>query len=187
MINLLILLSLLFLLPPNSLAQPQKKYINQKSVGGFISTGFPLYLLEEGTKYQPLILGGALHLPFYQTKGKFNIAFDLMPQFGFVPYSNDMEYEFGLNLSFAFGYQVAKNSIISINIGTGPHYITAIIERQASGFIFSDHFNLGFRQGFNSWQAGVSVGIRHVSNAGFEEPNLGIENIGIGISAAKLF
>ncbi len=170
----------------NALAQEEAKFINKKTIGGFISTGFPLYKLEEGTQYQPIIIGGAMHLPFYQTKGRFNIALDLAPQIGFVPYPNKMEYEFGLNFIIAFGFQIGDNSILSINVGAGPHYITAAIERQAAGFIFSDHLNIAYKKKINTWQLGVTAGIRHISNAGFEEPNLGIENIGLGLSLAKL-
>ncbi len=183
--RLWVLTLLMFFIFSNLVAQDESKFINQKTIGGFISTGLPLYRLEEGTQYQPLIIGGALHLPFYQTKGRFNIALDLAPQIGFVPYQNGMEYEFGLNFIFAFGYQVGENTIISINVGTGPHYITAAINRQAPGFIFSDHFNIAYKKKINTWQLGFTVGIRHISNAGFEEPNLGIENIGLGVSFAK--
>lgn len=186
--NLLsVMILLLTFLSVNSFSQSNIKYINEKSIGAFTSTGFPLYDLEEDVQYHPSIIGGVLHLPLYQTKSNFNIAIEVMPQVGFVAYNNSMEYELGLNVIFAFGYQVSENSIISINIGSGPHYITATINRQATGFIFSDHLNIGFRQRFNSWQAGLSAGIRHISNAGLEEPNLGIENIGVGLSVAKLF
>ncbi len=171
----------------NLVAQEDTKFINLKSIGGFISTGIAMYELEEGVQYQPIIIGGAVHLPFYQTKGIFNIALDLTPQVGFVPYQDGMEYEFGLNFIFAFGFQVGSNSILSINLGSGPHYITAIIDRQASGFIFSDHFNIAYKRKINTWQLGFTVGIRHISNAGFEEPNLGIENIGVRVSLARLF
>ncbi len=182
-----ILFFLVLLLNLGAVAQTVPKFINQKSVGGFISTGFPLYTLQESTTYQPLLMGGAVHLPLYQTKGRFNIALDLAPQVGFVPYQNGMEYEFGLNFIFSFGFQVGENSILSANIGTGPHYITAAIERQASGFIFSDHFNIAYKKRIKNLQLGFTVGIRHISNAGLKEPNLGIENVGLGLSLAKLF
>ncbi|MCF6352359.1 MAG: acyloxyacyl hydrolase [Cyclobacteriaceae bacterium] len=182
---LAILFLLVNLVNTNAFGQENPKFINQKTIGGFISTGFPLYKLEEGTTYQPLIIGGALHLPFYQTKSRFNIALDIAPQVGFVPYKNKVEYEFGLNFIIAFGFQIGENSILSINVGAGPHYITAAIERQASGFIFSDHFNIAYKKKINTWQLGVTAGIRHISNAGLEEPNLGIENIGLGFSLGK--
>jgi len=181
------LIPLMFFIYTNLEAQDESKFINQKSIGGFISVGLPIYELEEGGQYQPFIVGGALHIPFYKTKGIFNISLDLTPQVGFVPYQNGMEYEFGLNFIFSFGFQLGQSSVLSANIGTGPHYITAKIDRQASGFIFSDHFNIAYKRRWNSWFLGTTVGIRHISNAGFEEPNLGIENVGIGVSVAKLF
>ncbi len=183
--RLWVLALLMFFTYSNLVAQEGTKFINHKSIGGFISVGLPIYELEEGLQYQPFIIGGALHLPFYQTKGRFNIALDLTPQVGFVPYAGKMEYEFGLNFIFSFGYQIGDNSLLSVNVGTGPHFITATIERQSSGFIFSDHFNIAYKKRINKYQLGATVGIRHISNAGFEEPNLGVENIGVGVSFAK--
>jgi len=163
-----------------------EKFINNRSLGGFISTGIPFYTLEEGTRYNPIIIGAAYRLPFYSTSGKFNIGLGLLPQIGLVPYSSAVEYEFGLNITFILSFELSENDIFSINLGTGPHYITASINRQASGFIFSDHLNFAYRHRYNQLEFGITAGIRHISNAGFEEPNLGIEDLGIGISVSKL-
>ena len=66
----------------------------------------------------------------------------MLPQFVIVPFDNTTGYEFGLNIPFAFGFALTQRDIFSINIGSGPHYITADIDRQAPGFIFSDNLNL---------------------------------------------
>lgn len=166
---------------------PAKKYINQKSIGGFISAGFPYYNLEVDVGYHPILLGGYLHLPLYEANKHFNIAVDILPQFGIVPLNTKTEFEVGLNIAFVFGFAISENNIFSINLGTGPHYITADLERQAKGYIFSDNLNFTFRHKFNTLEAGITAGIRHISNAGFEEPNLGIEDIVIGFTLAKPF
>jgi hypothetical protein len=173
---------------PDGIAQsPATEYINQKSIGGFVSFGFPLYKLEEGIHYNPAILGGSIRVPLYQTHNNFGIGVGFLPQIGFLSFDNTMEYEFGLNITFTFGFQISPRSIFSINIGSGPHYITTDIGRQAPGFIFSDHINLAYRYKLNTWETGVTFGIRHISNAGLEDPNLGIENIGLGLYVGKLF
>lgn len=164
-----------------------KRYINQKSIGGFISAGFPYYNLEVDVGYHPILIGGYLHLPLYQARKNFNIAIDVLPQVGIVPFDNNTEYEFGLNIVFVFGFAVSERDVFSINIGSGPHYITAQLDRQASGYIFSDNLNFTFRHKFNVLEAGVTAGIRHISNLGFEEPNIGVETIHIGFTVAKTF
>jgi hypothetical protein len=172
----------------NAEAQSHRpRYINQKSVGGFISAGFPYYNLEVNVGYHPILIGGYLHLPLYQATRNFNIAVDLLPQFGIVPFDTKTEYEFGLNIAFVFGFAIGEHNVFSINLGSGPHYITAELERQATGYIFSDNLNFTFRHQFNTLEAGVTAGIRHISNAGFESPNLGIEDIVIGFTLAKPF
>ena len=189
MINKIIIYTLvLVVLTLNSRAQtPMKSYLNQKSVGGFISAGFPYYNLEVNVGYHPILLGGYLHLPLYQAPRNFNIAIDVLPQVGFVFLDNKTEFEVGLNIAFVFGFAIGDDNIFSVNLGTGPHYITADLERQATGYIFSDNLNFTFRHKFNTMEAGITAGIRHISNAGFEEPNLGIEDIVIGFTLAKPF
>ena len=190
MINKKLLYTLLLVLGMTLNAQaqrPVKSYLNHKSVGGFISAGFPYYNLAADVGYHPILLGGYLHLPLYQTPRNFNIAIDVLPQVGFVFLDHKTEFEVGLNIAFVFGFAIGDNNIFSINLGSGPQYITADLERQATGYIFSDNLNFSFRHKFNTMEAGITAGIRHISNAGFEEPNLGVEDIVIGFTLAKLF
>jgi Lipid A 3-O-deacylase (PagL) len=163
------------------------RYINQKSIGGFISAGFPYYNLEVNVGYHPILIGGYLHLPLFKAHRHFNIAIDVLPQVGIVPFDNNTEYEFGLNISFAFGFALTPRDVLSINVGSGPHYITAQLDRQAHGFIFSDNLNFTLRHKFKVIEAGVTAGIRHISNAGLENPNIGVEDILIGFTIAKPF
>jgi Lipid A 3-O-deacylase (PagL) len=163
------------------------RYINQKSIGGFISAGFPYYNLQVGVGYHPILIGGYLHLPLYKAHKNFNIAIDILPQVGIVPFDNTTEYEFGLNIAFAFGFALTPHDVFSINVGSGPHYITAQLDRQAHGFIFSDNISFAFRHKFKVIEAGITAGIRHISNAGLENPNIGVEDILIGFTIAKPF
>jgi hypothetical protein len=183
-----IVLILLLANPLSSTAQSRnKRYINQKSIRGFISAGFPYYNLEVDVGYHPILIGGYLHLPLYQARKNFNIAIDVLPQVGIVPLDNKTEYEFGLNIAFVFGFAVSERDVFSINISSGPHYITARLDRQESGYLFSDNLNFTFRHKFNVLEAGVTAGIHHISNLGFEDPNIGVETIIIGFTISKLF
>ena len=63
-------------------------------------------------------------------------------------------------------------------LGSGPHYISADLERQATGFIFSDNLMLGSlirlkKQVFLNLQFGV----RHISNANINLPNRGVNSV----------
>jgi lipid A 3-O-deacylase PagL len=186
-ISKLICLALL-MFPANVYAQNNVgRYINQKSIGGFIAAGFPYYNLEVNVGYHPILIGGYLHLPLYQARKNFNIAIDVLPQAGIVPFDNSTEYELGLNIAFVFGFALGENNVISVNLSSGPHYITANIERQARGYIFSDNLNFTFRHKFKIIEAGFTAGIRHISNAGLEEPNLGVEDIVMGFTIARPF
>ena len=187
-IKLALTIVLLQLVALKSTAQTEdSRFINKKSIGGFVATGYGYYHLEVDLSYQPTLIGGYLHLPLYQTKGIFSLGFDVLPQFGLVQFDNQLEYEFGLNIALVFGFAISENNILSFNMSTGPHYISADIETQAKGFIFSDNLYLQFRHNFQHVEVGFSVGFRHISNAELKQPNRGVENSIVGITIAKPF
>jgi len=166
---------------------PQEdRFINKRTLGGFLSTGIPLYKLPDNTYYQPIIGGLLYHIPFYKTKNRFSIALDLLPQAVLVPFKTHTEYEFGLNVAFYFGIELSPKTLLSYSIGSGPHYISSDLERQAKGFIFSDNMYFTLRRNHNGIDVAVFAGMRHISNANLELPNLGVNNILIGVSVAKI-
>ena len=72
-------------------------------------------------------------------------------------------------------------------LGAGPHFITAQLSRQATGFIFSDNFGLGLLKRLKKTGPlllNVQLRYRHLSNASFKKPNAGIDNVNfiLGIS-----
>ena len=166
--------------------QQENRFINKRTLGGFLSTGIPLYQLADGTYYQPIIAGFSYHLPLFKTNGPMNIAIDILPQAALVPFKTHMEYEYGLNIGFTFGFQLATNTVLSYTIGSGPHYISSDLERQAKGFIFSDNMYITLRRNYNGLDIGVFSGMRHISNADLELPNDGVNNILIGVTIAKI-
>lgn len=182
----LIVLALLLFSALFSHAQSSNRFINQKYWGIFVQYGFAYYDLPEQDRYQPLLIGAIHHLPFYKTDGAFNVGVDLMPQVGLVRFNNKLHFELGVNVQFNFNWQIADNHIIGARVGAGPHFINVETRRQAKGFIFSDNFALFYRTRLNNnQQFGISSGIRHLSNAGLQQPNLGIDDIMLGVEWVK--
>jgi len=179
---------LLVLITINAQGQNSKpqKYINQKTFGGFVSTGLPLYKLADQSAYHPIIGGATFYVPLFKAKNRFNIAVDLQPQVVLVPFERHTEYEMGFNVVFSFGLALNPTTILSFNVGSGPHYISSTLTRQAQGFIFSDNFNFSIREKLGIVETSIFSGWRHISNAGLENPNAGVNNVIIGVSVAKI-
>lgn len=168
------------------------RYINQKSFGALTFIGLPEYSLPEGFTYNPLLLGGYFHLPLKPARKSVNLSLDLIPLIGVVPSTNSHDKEFGLNMFLDLGIELSPNSILSINVGTGPYYINVTTEKQANGFIFSDYLLLAFKHRIgrnikNMWEINFYGGIRHLSNGFLKKPNNGIDNIITGIGFGNLF
>ncbi|HVE60854.1 MAG TPA: acyloxyacyl hydrolase, partial [Chitinophagaceae bacterium] len=110
----------------------------------------------------------------------------LQPQYNITKYKNGFSgeekmngHEFGLNMGFLVRKNIVKGIFSSyVIISAGPHYISGAPERQADGFIFSDNFLAGISvKVFKSVYIDVRGGFRHLSNAGFENPNKGINSL----------
>jgi hypothetical protein len=76
-------------------------------------------------------------------------------------------------------------------LGSGPHFMSATIRRQIDGFLFSDNLGIGFLKqvsGRRPIALNVQFFFRHLSNAGFKEPNGGINtlNLRVGVSWLRL-
>jgi hypothetical protein len=62
-------------------------------------------------------------------------------------------------------------------VGTGPHYLDEGIARQSKGLIFSDNLGIGSSINLNKkYILDFRLGLRHLSNAGINYPNVAIEN-----------
>lgn len=84
--------------------------------------------------------------------------------------------EFGLSCGFQYNISLlADHSRIYLGLQSGPHFISDSHPRQAEGFIFASSLYVG-----NSLRISdvlffdLRFGTRHMSNAGIEEPNRGI-------------
>jgi hypothetical protein len=168
------------------------RYIDQKSFGALGFIGLPEYTLPEGFTYQPLLMGAYFHFPVSKAGKRINLSIDVIPLIGAVPSTNSHDKEFGLNIFLDIGYALSANSILSLNVGSGPYYIAVDTEKQANGFIFSDYLLLAYKHRIGQrrhhlWEVSLYGGIRHVSNAFLKKPNNGIDNIILGFGFGRLF
>jgi len=149
------------------------------SESGFI-TGFGTGTVEEG-HYQTVLLIWHLGInmdrvfPSLKThKGK--LTFYIEPQINPVV-EPESDYEFGVGLGFKYQYPIMEELSVYALAGVGPHYISVVADDQANGFIFSDTVGIGIYYHLNDHSA-INVGyrFRHLSNAGIQKPNGGIES-----------
>ena len=129
---------------------------------------------------------------YFTLAGKEKWAFEAIaqPQFNLTRFKESDDspvitrgYECGLNA----GLLLRGNLIIGrmspyIFISTGPHYISGAPDRQSPGFIFSDNLFTGLNIGLNeAISFDLRFGFRHISNAGLEDPNGGINTFVVNI------
>ena len=142
--------------------------------------------LPEGNPYTPLTALGNFSI---HRMGKFTIYGELQLVQTLNTLQTKTDYEFGTNFGFMFNQPINKELSLVAAIGSGPHFISVITSLQASGFIFSDNFELGFLYEVPEWGSFVTAKarFRHISNAGIENPNGGIDNGFVVIGIGKLF
>ena len=160
-----------------------------QSIGFHIGIPIVNEQLKDGYKYKPY------QLLFYYNftdllRGKKNDLFIYFePQFVWVRFSpeRNKELEFGGNLGLEYRLNFTDKTALIGAIGSGPHYITAVTPKQATGFIFSDNFTLGIRQrvGNSGTDLHLRTRFRHISNANLKKPNQGIDTWFLMVGATK--
>lgn len=155
-------------------------------VGFRFNVGYINEFLPEKQHYQPILILGFYQHDFKSASEKGNFSLYFEPQFNPVLIEKKLSnFEFGFNFGIQYTYKFNENNMIYGAIGSGPHYINAVTRLQAKGFIFSDNFILGYKhQVKNGVFLDVNTRFRHISNAGLQKPNTGIDNFlcGLGIS-----
>ncbi len=159
------------------------------SVG--LLTNIPLNAenLPEGSEYKPILIQANFRFPLLKKEGRNQLSLLVQPQFNPVLNINHQADEFifeaGVNLGLAYEYLLSSHLILYAGAGVGPHYINVQTGIQADGFIFSDNFFIGMHQisADEKWLLSYEFRFRHISNAGLQSPNSGIDNFfgGIGI------
>jgi hypothetical protein len=155
-----------------------------KSSGGLIGYGHEINI---DTRYNPVFFMGDFSWQFGKTKRTDFLAFYLEPQFNLVATVRPLDIEFGTNIGLRYYQQLSPKFYLYQMLGSGPHFITADLPRQAKGFIFSDNLALGFFKELNTKKSlflNVQFRVRHISNAGLKLPNAGVNtlNLLVGLS-----
>ena len=161
-----------------------------KTIGGLAGWGNSI---TRNTGYQTYYVLGDYSNSFKAPKKKVFLAWYAQPQFNLVKADSTakggFDYEFGLNLGIRNYVKINEGFYFYQMLGSGPHYISAKVGRQANGFIFSDNLGLGTLLRLN--QKGLFLNFqyvqRHISNANLKAPNGGVNsyNFVIGLSQLK--
>ena len=117
------------------------------------------------------------------------LAFYLEPQFNLVATVKPVDIEFGTNIGLRYYQQLSSTFLLYQMLGSGPHFITADLPRQAKGFIFSDNLAFGFFREIRSKKAlylHFQFRVRHISNAGIKLPNAGVNTLNLLVGLSRL-
>lgn len=94
-------------------------------------------------------------------------------------------FEFGINVGFQGKFKLIENFLsYYLLVSTGPHYVSGVPKRQNEGFLFSDNVITGLNIHLDkNIILDLNYGIRHISNAGLDATNAGINNsiCGVGV------
>lgn len=183
-------LILLFIFCSKLNAQDSIRATRFQSIGGVVGWGNSF---SKNTDYQIYYLVGDYSKSFKVPQKKDFVAWYAEPQFNFVKATStpegSIDYEFGLNLGIRNYVKINDGFYFYQMLGSGPHYISAEVGRQANGFIFSDNLALGTFLRLN--KKGLFLNFqyvqRHISNANLKSPNGGVNsyNFVIGLSRLK--
>lgn len=143
-------------------------------------------ILPEGFAYKPLTVLAAAHL---FKLGPFSIYNEMQFTQAFNPIKNLVDYEFGLNAGLKYHLGLTPTFEINASIASGPHFISVQTRRQADGFIFSDNVEVGFSYFMPTARTTINAKarFRHISNAGLQSPNGGIDNLFVVIGLGSTF
>jgi len=145
---------------------------------GFI-TGFGNGSIPEGS-YQPVFLIGhfGVDLKRYFSGLKNHsgtLSVFLEPQINPVV-NPQTDFELGIGIGLQYMHPIMDNLSVYALGSVGPHYISVVTTKQASGFIFADTIGAGFYY-YVTKDSAINVGyrFRHMSNANLADPNGGID------------
>lgn len=148
------------------------------------------YQTNINVKYNPVFFAGDLAWQFgKQLRSKF-LAFYLEPQLNVVVTSRPFDYEFGTNFGLRFYQRLNANWLLYEMLGSGPHHISAKLPQQANGFIFSDNLAVGSLARLKKEKSiylNFQIRFRHISNAGFKRPNLGVNTLHFLVGLSKIY
>lgn len=102
------------------------------------------------------------------------VSFYIEPQINPV-FDRETDIEFGVGVGLKYMHPLTDSVGAYLFGSVGPHYISVKTSDQANGFIFSDTVGAGLSFFLTEKSAiNVEYRLRHMSNAGIEKPNGGI-------------
>lgn len=136
--------------------------------------------LRFGFDLKPFVKKFGLDLP-----GMLELSYE--PFMGSVIESG-VNFEMGLPILFRYSYPLTQKFYLYAEAGSGPYYYTLQAYEQSTQFNFISQGGAGVTY-FLREDLGISVGYRrrHVSNAGIENPNGGIDGDEIVLGASLYF
>lgn len=180
-----LIICLLVILSDAALAQ--EKPTRFRSAGAIVGYGHQINI---ETKYNPIFFAGDFSWQFGKTRKKNFLALYLEPQFNLVATIRPLDIEFGSNIGLRYYEQLAPGFLLYQMLGSGPHYITADLPRQARGFIFSDNLAVGFFKQLHKEKPlslNMQFRVRHISNAGLKLPNSGVNTLNVLVGLSNLY
>jgi len=92
-------------------------------------------------------------------------------------------YEFGVNAGVLIRRMLIEEALyLNGLISSGPHYVSGTPQRQADRFIFSDKFLIGLNvKLLENIYFYFRSGFRHISNAGLNHPNGGVNDLVLSV------
>jgi hypothetical protein len=161
-----------------------------KSFGLLVNYPVVEEILPEGPAYAPILVQGNLRIPLLNNETRNQVTLLVQPQFnpvGNLPGQSQFTWEAGVNFGIAYEFLISEQiGILYAGAGIGPHFINIETNHQANGFIFSDNLFVGMHQfvGNRSWFLTYEIKLRHISNAGLQNPNAGIDNVFLGFGVS---
>ncbi|HWJ92723.1 MAG TPA: acyloxyacyl hydrolase [Flavisolibacter sp.] len=146
-----------------------------KTKGGITGYG---NAFSDNTYYKIFYLAADFSSSFKPPKKNDFVGWYFEPQFNFVHTLRPFDYEFGANLGIRNYIRISPDFYLYQMLGSGPHYISAELDRQATGFIFSDNLAIGSFMGIGkkSLFLNLQFRMRHISNANLKLPNRGVNS-----------
>jgi len=143
--------------------------------------------ISDNTTYTVFYAAGDFSWSFSKPRKRDFVSLYFEPQFNFVRTERPLDIEFGANLGIRNYIKLGKDFYFYQMLGSGPHFITAELDRQATGFIFSDNLFLGAMKGMKkNLLLNIQLGVRHISNANLKLPNRGVNTINFRLGLSKL-
>jgi len=178
------IISLLLFIYGTAIAQDSAQRF--KSAGAITGYGHQINI---ETRYNPIFFAGDFSWQFGKQRKKNFLALYFEPQFNLVATVRPLDIEFGSNIGLRYYEHISPGFLLYQMLGSGPHYITADLPRQARGFIFSDNLAIGFFKQLKKERPlflNFQFRVRHISNAGLKLPNSGVNTLNVLVGLSKL-